>query len=102
MIWRLFSTWTFVTIESGLTTLELHITTVPVEYWTNSATRYGESAQCNDIMVCARVCVDIEHWGTLNNANVVKYIWRQAIKVQLFGNVFQSHLDLLVPRIQAR
>ena len=41
------------------------------------------------------VCVDIEHRGTLKNANVVKHIWRQAIKVQLFGNVFQDHLDLL-------
>ena len=43
---------TSVTIGSGLTTLELHITTVPVEHQANSATYYEESAQCNEIMVC--------------------------------------------------
>ena len=45
-----------VTIESGLTTLELHITTVPVGHQVNDATYYEESTQCNEIMVC----VDIE------------------------------------------
>ena len=38
----------------------------------------------------------------LKNANVVKHLWIQAIKLQLFGNVFQNHLDLLMPGVQAR
>ena len=80
MVWRLFSTRTSVTIESGLTTLELHITTVPVEHQANSTTYYKESTQCNEIMVC----VDIEQ------------------VVQLIENAFHNHLYLLVPRIQAR
>ena len=42
MFWRLFDTRTSVTIESGLTTLELHITTVAVEHRGNSATCYEE------------------------------------------------------------
>ena len=44
-----------VTIESGLTTLELHITTVPVGHQVNNATYYEESTQCNEIMVCVDI-----------------------------------------------
>ena len=58
MLWHLFSTRASVTIESGLKILELHITTFPVEHQANSTTYYKESTQCNEIMVC--VCVDIE------------------------------------------
>ena len=39
---------------------------------------------------------------TFINANGVKHLWRQAIKVQLFGNVFENPWDLLVPKIQYR
>ena len=80
MVWRLFSTRTSVTIESGLTTLELHITTVPVEHQANSTTYYKESTQCNEIMVC--VCVDIEQVVQL----IETCLWR-------IGNYFlHSHL----------
>ena len=52
MFLRLFSTKISVTIELGLTTLTLHITTVPVEHRANSTTYYEESTRCNEIMVC--------------------------------------------------
>ena len=43
---------TSVTIESDLTMLELHITTVPVEHQANNDTFYEKGTQCNEIMVC--------------------------------------------------
>ena len=43
IFWRIVSTRTSATIKSGPTTLELHISIVPVEHRTNSATHYKES-----------------------------------------------------------